>query len=267
MATRVPLFGRVLTTVASERARLAEHEYPAGLHAAAHVHEHSYLTLIMAGTTTERFSNRAERLVGGDVQFMRAGEVHSNDYPVPTRCLHVELDGIMDALCDAGGTIATGPLRDARTNVLATMIRDEFRQRDDLAPLAIDGLLFALLARGARREAGQPRAFDDAPRWLTRVREALHASYRGKVSLHELSRVAGVHPAHICREFHRRNGCTVGTYVRDLRIAYACRLLDTSSATLAEIALDCGFADQSHFASAFRRVMGVTPGRYRKLTR
>ena len=246
--------------MSSGRAQIAEHEYPAGLHAAAHVHEHSYLTLIVAGATTERFSNRAERLVGGDVELMRAGEVHSNDYPVPTRCLHVELDGMMEALWDAGGSLATGPLRDPRSSILAAMIRDELQHRDDLAPLAIDGLLFALLARGARS-----RGIDDAPRWLTRVRDALQASYREKVSLEQLSRIAGVHPAHLCREFHRRTGRTVGAYVRDLRIQHACRLLDTSTETLAEIAIDCGFADQSHFASAFRRTMGVTPGRYRAL--
>ncbi len=249
----VPLFGRVLTTVRSERARIAEHEYPAGLHAAAHVHEHSYLSLIVGGAITERFSHRAERLTGGDVQFMRAGEVHSNEYALPTRCLHVQLDDMLDAF----GAIPTGPLRDRRSSVLASMIRDEFQLRDDLSPLAIDGLLFALLARGVRRDL-------DAPPWLTRVRDALHASFREKLSLQELSRVAGVHPAHLCREFHRRTGSTVGSYVRELRITHARRMLDGSKATLAEIALECGFADQSHFASAFRRVVGVTPGRYRR---
>jgi AraC family transcriptional regulator len=154
--------------------------------------------------------------------------------------------------------LPNGPMRDRRSKLLAAMIRDEFQHRDDLATLAIDGLLFALLACGMRREG-------DSPRWLTRVRDALHASFREKVSLRELSQVAGVHPAHLCREFHRRTGRTIGAYVRDLRISHARRLLDGSAATLAEIAIDCGFADQSHFASAFRRTMGVTPGRYRKL--
>jgi AraC family transcriptional regulator len=260
---RVPLFGRRVATVMFERARLAEHEYPAGLRAAPHVHEHSYLTLIIAGSTTERFSNRAEQLLRGDVQFMRAGEVHSNHYPIATRCLHVELDGVIDALCDAGGSLPTGPLRDVRSRVIAAMIRDEFQVRDDLAPLAIDGLLLALLTRGARRD----RRFDGAPAWLTRVRDALHSSYRQKPSLDRLAQIAGVVPEHISREFHRYTGRTVGTYVRDLRIAYACRLLETSAATLAEIALDCGFADQSHFASTFRRTMGITPRVYRNRRR
>ncbi|HYC61359.1 MAG TPA: AraC family transcriptional regulator [Thermoanaerobaculia bacterium] len=248
MQTLVPLFGRVVATMQSARARIAEHEYPAGLHAAAHMHEHSYLTLIVDGSLTERFSHRAERFGRGDVQFMRAGEVHSNEYEMPTRCMHVEVDD---------GAFVTGPLRDPRSSFLAAMIRDEFQQRDDLAPLAIDGLLFALLARSARKR------FDDAPRWFARVREAVHASFREKVTLDELSRIAGVHAAHVCREFHRRTGRTIGAYIRELRIAHACRLLDGSSASLAEIALECGFADQSHFASAFRRTMGMTPGRYR----
>ena len=252
MHSRVPLFGRVVTTVASERARIAEHEYPAGLHAAAHIHEHSYLSLILGGAITERFSNRAERLMPGDIQLMRAGEVHSNDYALPTRCLHIELDSMMDVF----GMIRTGPMRDRRSHLLASMIRDEFQHRDDLASLAIDGLLYALLARGARRES-------DGPPWLSRVRDALHASFRHKPSLRDLAELADVHPAHLCREFHRRTGRTIGAYVRDLRIAHARRLLE-GAAPLAEIATECGFADQSHFASAFRRTTGMTPGTYRK---
>jgi AraC family transcriptional regulator len=86
-----------------------------------------------------------------------------------------------------------------------------------------------------------------------------------EVRLDELARLAGVHPAHLNRVFRRQHGCAVGEYVRRLRIDLAARELAGSQRPIADIAAAMGFADQSHFSRVFARVMGMTPGRYRKL--
>jgi AraC family transcriptional regulator len=64
--------------------------------------------------------------------------------------------------------------------------------------------------------------------------------------------------------FRQEYGCTLGDYLRNLRIGFASRRLATSSAPLAEIALAAGFADQSHFTKAFRRATGMTPVAWRR---
>lgn len=242
-----PLFGRLVATATSA----AEHAYPAGLFAAPHFHDHSYLTIILAGETTERFARRTEQLPATSVQLMLAGERHSNDYRTDTRCLHLEVDAMLHA------DVPPGPIHHPRAMFLGGRIYDEFRRGDDLA---IEELLYALFAQSTR-------SFTDAPRWLARVIESLHDSFDAKVLLRELARLAGVHPAHLCREFHRRTGRTIGAYVRELRVTRACALLSRSDKPLAEIALACGFADQSHFATTFRRAMRVTPGQYRRESR
>ena len=61
------------------------------------------------------------------------------------------------------------------------------------------------------------------------------------------------------------SGCTMGEYVRHRRIERAMEQLRSSSAPLAEIAETNGFADQSHFSNLFRRRIGLTPSRYRRL--
>ena len=66
--------------------------------------------------------------------------------------------------------------------------------------------------------------------------------------------VAGVHRAHLVRAFRARFGISVGAYVRRERIRWAARALRNSDAPIAEIALQAGFADQSHFTRTF-----VTP--------
>ncbi|HVT43836.1 MAG TPA: AraC family transcriptional regulator [Thermoanaerobaculia bacterium] len=259
--SKTALYGRVVGSLGGEGARVAEHEYPAGFTAAPHVHEHTYLTIVLAGAVVERFGGRVEELRASSVQLMPAGEVHSNTYETETRCLHFEIDTIVESLVAAGGSVTPGSRRDLRAVVLSTLICDEFRRGDAAAPLAIEGLLHALLARPA---AGLPRG-STGPIWLQRVIDAVHGSYSDRLSLQDLARLAGVHPAHLCREFHHRTGRTVGAYVRELRVAHACRRLSGSNVALAEIALECGFADQSHFTSTFRKAMGITPAQYRRL--
>lgn len=48
------------------------------------------------------------------------------------------------------------------------------------------------------------------------------------------------------------------------RVLRARRLLRRTDKTIAEVALDCGFADQSHFSNTFKRLVGVAPGRWRR---
>ena len=79
----------------------------------------------------------------------------------------------------------------------------------------------------------------------------------------EFARAAGVHPVHLARVFRQYLGCTPGDYLRRPRLERAAVLLRETPRPLSDVALSCGFADQSHLANAFKRHTGVTPGAYR----
>nr|WP_202329241.1 AraC family transcriptional regulator [Mesorhizobium sp. L-8-3] len=66
-----------------------------------------------------------------------------------------------------------------------------------------------------------------------------------------------------CPRVRRRFGCTIGHYVRQRRVEFGCHRLAASLDPLSEIALDAGFADQSHFTNTFRRLVGMSPGVFR----
>jgi len=139
------------------------------------------------------------------------------------------------------------------TQVVSGMFR-VFRNRDDLAGIDLQDLLFTFwAASGAKAMPG---------RWLSQVEEYLHAHYAETPSPQCIAEAIGIHPAHLMREFRRAHRCTVGDYVRALRVEHACRLMKTMSKTLAEVAHEVGFADQSHFNRSFRASLGVTPSEY-----
>lgn len=129
------------------------------------------------------------------------------------------------------------------------------RHRRDL-PRAIAGPHFRA------QPADETRA---APPWLERLRVSIHDRPGRPIRVAELAAEAGVHPAHLARIFRRHHGCTVGTYVRRLRLEAARAALLDGDRTISAIALSNGFSDQAHFTRRFKEMMGVPPGEYRRL--
>jgi AraC family transcriptional regulator len=68
---------------------------------------------------------------------------------------------------------------------------------------------------------------------------------------------------HLARTYRKHRRQTIGERIRELRLEAACHLLATTLDTIAEIAHDAGFADQSHLARLMRRRLGVSPSEYR----
>ena len=77
----------------------------------------------------------------------------------------------------------------------------------------------------------------------------------------------GIHPSHLMESFRQHYHCTLGDYVRQLRIEYATHLLSASDLPASQIAHTAGFADQSHFCRTFKRLTGMTPTEFKKATR
>ena len=71
---------------------------------------------------------------------------------------------------------------------------------------------------------------------------------------------AGLSPTHFARAFKETMGRAPHQYLLALRLERARRLLETTRATLSDIAQRTGFADQAHFTRLFKRVFGTTPG-------
>jgi AraC-like DNA-binding protein len=95
---------------------------------------------------------------------------------------------------------------------------------------------------------------------LQRARERLEDEV-GNPSLAELADTARMTPWHFCRAFRERFGQPPHAYQLHARIRRAKRLLADGHAVI-DVALQCGFTDQSHFTRHFRRLVDVTPGRY-----
>ncbi|MGB5953918.1 helix-turn-helix domain-containing protein [Pseudomonas sp.] len=90
-----------------------------------------------------------------------------------------------------------------------------------------------------------------------RISSAIHVG--------ELASIAAQSHFHFTRTFKARTGQSPHAYVLEHRIRRAERLLAETSISLSQISQDCGFSSQSHFTTAFKQHIGLTPGHYRCL--
>jgi len=246
---------------------LTEAVYAEGISLGRHCHEHAYLTLNLSGNYCERHTHREFVCGEGSLHLLPAGERHENEFDTEVRCLRVKIEALaIERLGDDAKRVLSEPreLTGPLSGWLANRVLNEFRSHDDVAPLAMEGVLLEILAESAR--SGDEGAAVSAPTWLRHVREALDESYLQAPGLADLAAVGGVHPVHLSREFRKRYHVTIGEYIRKRRIEHASGLLSNTEMPMAEIASTCGFSDQSHFCSLFKKHSGMTPAKFRDMS-
>lgn len=95
-----------------------------------------------------------------------------------------------------------------------------------------------------------------------RVLELIDEKLDARLSIESLAREAGLSPSHFARAFKETTGRAPHQYMLTLRLERARVLLGAQHATISDVAMRTGFADQAHFTRLFRRRYSVTPGAY-----
>ena len=101
-----------------------------------------------------------------------------------------------------------------------------------------------------------------SPKTLRRVQDHIAANLGQKITNEALAQVANLSPSHFARAFKDSQGVAPHRYILECRVKRTQELL-TTELSLSEIAVEVGFADQSHLTRWFRELVGVTPGNYR----
>ena len=106
-----------------------------------------------------------------------------------------------------------------------------------------------------------------APWQLRRGCSFIDANLCGDPSVSDLARECRLSASHFARAFRQSTGMAPHRWIMKRRIGRAKELLLEGELELVQIALDCGFSDQSHFTRTFRRSEGHSPGKWRRLRR
>ena len=257
-------FGSLESTHSVAGLTMSENTYPADERIPMHVHAHPYICLVLSGGFTERSGRKSIECGAGSVIWHPEGDPHEDRFAAGGgRCVGIEFDRSWLTRLDESEVLpeAWTVARGGAPSWLAARISRELSRPDTLAPFAVEGLACALMAELARSAHVAP---SKRPIWIDRSIARLRDEFSTPPSMSALAAEAGVHRSHFVRVFRHHMGCTVGDFVRRLRIDWACgELRRRTGASLSDLALAAGFADQAHFSRTFKRITGTTPRDYR----
>jgi two-component system response regulator YesN len=98
---------------------------------------------------------------------------------------------------------------------------------------------------------------------MTKMRDYVEKNFNSKVTAAQVADVAGLSVSRALHLFRKESGMSLSTYIAKCRVDYAKQLLANSTQSVADIATDCGFFDQSHFTKTFTALENVSPVKYR----
>ncbi len=233
-----------------------------------HCHTYSSLFVILGGCVLENEGRSGVECRAGSIGFIPAGVEHASEFgDQPAHGLTIVLDEAWLAETDEIPLARRelGYAAGARVGAAALRLHAACRANDPAGRLATEELIVGLVGEatggvvGARRDRADARS----SRWLETIGAVLRERCVAPPSLAELAAGTGRNASHAARAFRATMGCTMTEYVHLARIARACVMLRSTDREIARVALDAGYFDQPHFARTFKRVMGVSPGRYR----
>ena len=151
--------------------------------------------------------------------------------------------------------------RDPRISHIGWALQAELLKPDPNGRLYAESLGVALATLLLKRyePIAPPELGNFSKRRLRRVIDFIHDNLAQELSLHDLAAVAGLSPSHFNTLFKEATNKTAHQYVVHSRVEYAMSLLSNRTLSLAEVASQAGFYDQSHMARCMRRIVGITP--------
>lgn len=261
------LQGRVTKSLTVADFVLTEAAFDPHFRVPRHAHENSYFCFSLQGAYTERYGKREVLCQPSTLTFRSSAQTHEalvHNADTRVFVLEISTNWIEKLRADSLTLESAFEFYGGALTRLCARLSREFHKTDSAAKLAIEGLALELLAEAARQPS---YGIGAAPPWLRQAREMVIEHFSETLRLTQIAAEVGVHPVYLATAFRQKFGTTIGEFVRKLRIEHACAQLHKEDLPLSAIALQAGFADQSHFSKVFKLYVGMTPREYRTVIR
>jgi AraC-like DNA-binding protein len=230
-----------------------------------HYHENAYFTFILEGNVIEGNKKEIYSCSAGSLLFHNWQEPHYNIKPEGfTRGFHIEIEKNWFDDLEFNASNLEGSINIVNSDLKFLMYKmfRETKVDDTTTALSIQTLLLETMAKMLIDKQTQS---NKKPSWVTEISEILNDQFTDTLTLEYLSKTLNIHPVHLSRDFSKYFHASFGEYIRKLKVEKSLRLISQKKLNLTSIALDCGFADQSHFTRCFKEINGINPSEYRKI--
>lgn len=160
-------------------------------------------------------------------------------------------------------------VRDRAAESIVNLLSEEMEAGGPAGQMYAESLVRALVSRylalaSGKRSPQSPASRVLHPRLLRRLHDWMESNLHRDISLTAMAHEAKYSSTHLLRSFRASTGLTPHQYLLELRVAKAEGLLRGRRSSLIDVAVECGFANQSHFTQIFKSRRGLTPGQYRR---
>lgn len=245
-----------------------------------HPHKYAELMIVLDGQTVDVIDEKEHYTKAGDVYVLYPGTLHEQReargyrYAIfkfdhnafmteaeSLRCLpgfhllfSIESGSPLRAVVDDATLATIEPL----TNMMEQELVNGAQESEALVKHLFMAVV-AILCRNCQPSLSSLRSYRQV---IAQALGYMETHYAETVTLDDLARVTGYSRRHFTRLFRENMGCSAKTYLTELRLNAACRLL-TQNEPLTTVAATCGFSDAAALCHTFRRHFGVTPKAFR----
>ena len=209
-----------------------------------HEKETALLSRVRTGNVQEAKALLNELI--GHVLFSQGGRMEN------VQLMAVELTTLLSRVAIDGGA-GTDKIYGLNSQYLTRILVQQ--NQEELCYLLQEVVESFMDAMFTRQDQGNPH-----------IRKALHYiadNYTQRLTLQHVAGEVGISPNHFSALFHKTVGISFREYISQIRVEESKRLLLYTDYSLADIAAAMGFPDQSNFSKVFKRITGISPGKYR----
>lgn len=209
-----------------------------------HEKETALLSRVRTGNVQEAKALLNELI--GHVLFSQGGRMEN------VQLMAVELTTLLSRVAIDGGA-GTDKIYGLNSQYLTRILVQQ--NQEELCYLLQEVVESFMDAMFTRQDQGNPH-----------IRKALHYiadNYTQRLTLQHVAEEVGISPNHFSALFHKTVGISFREYISQIRVEESKRLLLYTDYSLADIAAAMGFPDQSNFSKVFKRITGISPGKYR----
>lgn len=245
-----------------------------------HWHTHYEIIRIISGSFQLTLDNDTRMYHAGDVIFIKDGTLHGvTPHDCIYDCIVFNLQVLMKDNHACAKTIHDiiahqitihTLLSECSTNVLPIIsnLCDALSNRKVGYEFMTQGFLYQLIGIILEEHLYEEQVNDRvASERLNSIKDVLayiSDNYYNSISLESLAKIAGMNPKYFCRYFRSMTERTPIDYLNYYRIECACEMLSTKDISIKEVAISCGFNDESYFIKTFHKYKNITPKQFMK---
>ena len=223
-----------------------------------HSHSNAYLSVLLSGLYSETTRDSQKIVAPSNALYRPARYKHKNQFITDkTKCLNIEFGSNWFGKNDINPNKIKPQTKDIQNHPLLLHFLIDFLQQRKID--FFEELLIQLISPEEEVEGPLRNP------WMVKLLRILDNESEKNHALQTLSERVFVHPNYMSRSFKQHVGVTIGQYQMERKIQKATKKLFTAQDTLAQIASDSGFFDESHFIRNFKASNGITPHQFRLL--